>query len=281
FRRPRLHLVAFRLLRSGDDLGSPVLRLDLFQSRLGEVVRLDHQPLGHLAGAEDAHPVRWAFRQASLAQHRRIDRGAVGEVLVEIADIDHVIVLVPGGMTEAALGDAAEQLHLAAFKQLRRLLGAGTGPLALAAARRRLAVAAARSAADALLAPQLVNAVVNGRKVHYRVTPRRRATSSRVRSCDNPSMVALTRLMGLLLPCTFVRMLWMPHTSSTSRTPGPALTPVPGPAGTRMTRLPPKRPMTRCGMVSPLRETRLRRLSASWASLVAFSTAGGTSLALP
>ena len=65
-------------------------------------------------------------------------------------------------------------------------------------------------------------------------------------------MVALTRLIGLVLPCILVRMLWMPHASSTSRTPGPALTPVPGPAGTRTTRLAPKRPMTRCGIVSPL-----------------------------
>ena len=43
----------------------------------------------------------------------------------------------------------------------------------------------------------------------------------------------------------------MPAASSTSRTPGPALTPVPGPAGTRTTRLAPNLPTTRCGIVSP------------------------------
>jgi hypothetical protein len=94
-------------------------------------------------------------------------------------------------------------------------------------------------------------------------------------------MVALTRLIGLVLPCVLVRILRMPHASSTSRTPGPALTPVPGPAGTRMTRLAPYRPTTRCGIVSPriwILAWRRRRPSAS---LVAFSTAGGTSLALP
>ena len=64
-------------------------------------------------------------------------------------------------------------------------------------------------------------------------------------------MVALTRLIGLVLPCTLVRMLRMPQHSSTSRTPGPALTPVPGPAGTRTTRLAPYLPMTRWGIVSP------------------------------
>src|SRR5262249_46617147 len=144
-----------------------------------------------------------------------------------------------------------------------------------------LAVAAADAAADALLLLALVDAVVDGAEVHYRFTPRRRATSSRVRSSSRPWIVALTRLIGLVLPCVLVRMLWMPHASSTSRTPGPALTPVPGPAGTRMTRLPPKRPMTRCGMVSPLSWIFRCRLSVSWASLVAFSTAGGTSFALP
>src|SRR5260370_606978 len=35
-------------------------------------------------------------------------------------------------------------------------------------------------------------------------------------------------------------MLRMPHSSSTSRTPGPALTPVPGPAGARDALLPPE-----------------------------------------
>src|SRR5690348_18146641 len=57
-------------------------------------------------------------------------------------------------------------------------------------------------------------------------------------------MVALTRFIGLMLPWVWVRMVRMPHAASTSRTPGPDLTPVPGPAGTRITRLPPKRPLS-------------------------------------
>src|SRR5262249_19476736 len=149
---------------------------------------------------------------------------------------------VPAGMAEAALRHAAEQGHLAALEGEDWLLGAGTGPLALAAARRGLAVAAAGPPADALLALQLVDAVVNGAQVHYSVTPRSAPTSSRVRSCSRPLIVALTRLIGLVLPCTFVRMLRTPATTSTSRTPGPALTPVPGPAGTSTTRLEPYLP---------------------------------------
>ena len=109
-------------------------------------------------------------------------------------------------------------------------------------------------------------------------TPRKAATSSRVRNCMRPSRVAFTRFVGLVLPWVLVRMLRMPQASRTSRTPGPALTPVPGPAGTRMTRLAPKRPMTRCGMVPPLRVILFICL---WASLTPFSTAGGTSFALP
>src|SRR5262249_35217767 len=248
---------------------------------LGEVVGADGQLLGNLPRAQDADAVGRAVGQPGFLQGLGVDGGAVVEGAVQVADVHHEVMPVPGGVAEAALGDAAEELHLAALEEGGRLLGAGAGPLALAAARGGLAVAAADAAADALLLAVLVDALVNGRQVHYSVTPRRLATSSRVRRSSRPLIVALTRLMGLELPCTLVRMLRMPHTSRTSRTPGPALTPVPGPAGTRMTRLPPKRPMTRCGLVVPRSETRFWRRSVSWASLVAFSTAGGTSLALP
>src|SRR5262249_3300629 len=116
-------------------------------------------------------------------------------------------------------------------------LGAGAGILPLAAARGGLAVTATGPAADAFLGPALDNALMYCAEVHYRVTPRSWATSSRVRSSSRPCSVALTRLSGLVLPCVWVRMSWTPAHTRTSRTPGPALTPVPGPAGTMMTRL--------------------------------------------
>src|SRR5262249_60022099 len=219
--------------------------------------------------------------QAGGAQGVGVHGRPLVEGLVEVADVDDVVVPVPAGVAEAALGDAAEQRHLAALEDRRGVAGAGAGPLALVAAGGGFAHAAARAAADALLAGPLVDALVYGAQVHYRVTPRRRATSSRVRSASSPSMVALTRLIGLVLPWVLVRMLRMPQASRTSRTPGPALTPVPGPAGTRMTRLPPKRPTMRCGIVSPFIWTLTWPLSRFWASSEAFSTAGGTSLALP
>ena len=91
-------------------------------------------------------------------------------------------------------------------------------------------------------------------------------------------MAALARLIGLFEPKLLVRMSRMPAASQTARTAAPAITPVPGLAGTRMTRAAPKCPMMVCGMLVPcmamvimLREP----------SLTAFSTAGGTSLALP
>src|SRR5262249_31371412 len=149
----------------------------------------------------------------------------------------------------------AEQRHLAAFEILGGLLGARTGPLAFVAAAGGLAMPAADTSAHTFLLLHLVPAMVDGGQVHYRFTPPSRATSSLSRSIKSPRMVALTRLMGLVLPCVLVRIFLMPHASSTSRTPGPALTPVPGPAGTRMTRLEPNWPITRCGIVSPFKDT--------------------------
>ena len=83
----------------------------------------------------------------------------------EVADVDDEVVLVPGGVAEAALGDAAEQRHLAALEERREHLCAGAGVLALGAARGGLAVAAADAAADALLLA-LVDALVDLREVH-------------------------------------------------------------------------------------------------------------------
>src|SRR5262249_54187276 len=122
----------------------------------------------HFALAQDANAFGRSVRETRLPKRVAIDRRAVLEVLVQIADIDDEKVFRPGGVTEAAFRDAAEELHLPAFEEGRRLLGAGAGPLALAAARAGLAVPRAGTAADTLLPPQLVNAVMNGREVHSR-----------------------------------------------------------------------------------------------------------------
>ena len=58
--------------------------------------------------------------------------------------------------------------------------------------------------------------------------PRSFATSSGVRRPRRPAIVALTRLIGFCVPRLLERMSWMPASSSTARTPPPAITPVPG-----------------------------------------------------
>src|SRR5262249_42005715 len=152
--------------RQRDDLRGAPLGLDLLLGGLREVMRLHRQLLRHLAGAENAHAVRRALGEAGLLERFGVNGVAVLECLVEIADIHDVILLVPAFVGEAALGNAAEERHLAAFERERGLLGAGAGVLALAAARRRLAVARARPAADALLAPTRRDAMMYGGQVH-------------------------------------------------------------------------------------------------------------------
>ena len=81
--------------------------------------------------------------------------------------------------------------------------------------------------------------------------PRSLATCSGRRRLVRPSIVALTRLIGFWVPMLFESTSRMPASSSTARTPPPAITPVPGLAGRRTTWPAPKRPMIRCGIVCP------------------------------
>src|SRR5262249_53671404 len=185
-------------------------------------------------------------------------------------DVHDGVLLGPGGVAEPALRPPAVQRHLPALEQPAREPRAGAGVLALHAEAGRLALPGADAPADAPLELSLLDAGGNAGEVHDRcalfvcpgeaargfagsslqiATPRRRTTSSFVRSWSRPLMVALTRFSGFVLPWTFVRMLVMPQACSTSRTPGPAFTPVPGPAGTMITRLAPYLPPTRCGTV--------------------------------
>ena len=70
----------------------------------------------------------------------------------------------------------------------------------------------------------------------------------------------------------------MPASSSTARTPPPAITPVPGAAGLRNTRPAPKQPVVSCVIVAPCFGT---RKSAFLAASTPFWIASGTSFALP
>src|SRR5262245_44254548 len=280
-RGPRLHLVLDRLLGRGDQLGRPALGLDLLLGRLGEVVGLDDQLFGHVPGSENTDAVERLFRQPLGAEGLDVNLLAGGVEGVDIADVDHVELPGEHAVREPPLGEAAEQRGLATDERDAREACPGARELALVPEPGGLAVPGPDASADPALGLAFLAAGVNVGQVHYSSTPRSRAVSSRVRSCIRPSSVALTRLIGFVLPCVLVRMFLMPQAARTSRTPGPAFTPVPGPAGTMITRLPPNRPTTRCGMVTPRRLTRFCRLTFASPSLRAFSTAGGTSLALP
>ena len=73
-------------------------------------------------------------------------------------------------------------------------------------------------------------------------------------------------------------MSWIPASSSTARTPPPAITPVPGEAGFSSTRPAPKMPSVWCVIVEPCFGTRMRFF---FARSTPFWIATGTSFALP
>src|ERR687891_1133551 len=88
--------------------------------------------------------------------------------------------------------------------------------------------------------------------------PRSVATSSGRRRPCRPAIVAFTRLIGFWVPSDLERMSWIPASSSTARTPPPAITPVPGEAGLSSTRPEPKTPVVRWVIVAPCLGTRKR-----------------------
>ena len=110
------------------------------------------------------------------------------------------------------------------------------------------------------------------------VLPRLRATSSGRRRCLSPSTVAFAMLIGFVVPRLFDSTSRMPASSSTARTPPPAITPVPSLAGRSTTRAASKRPVISCVIVVPCFGTMKRFF---FASSTAFEMASGTSRALP
>ena len=110
------------------------------------------------------------------------------------------------------------------------------------------------------------------------VLPRSSATSSGRTSPRRPATVARVMLIGVVVPMLFARTSRIPASSSTARTPPPAMTPVPSLAGRRTTRAASKRPTISCVIVCPCFGTVKRFF---FASSTAFEIASGTSRALP
>ena len=110
------------------------------------------------------------------------------------------------------------------------------------------------------------------------VLPRCRATSSGRRRFLSPSTVAFAMLIGFVVPRLLASTSRMPASSSTARTPPPAMTPVPSLAGRRNTRAAPNWPRISCVIVVPCFGTVNRFF---FASSTAFEMASGTSRAFP
>ena len=81
--------------------------------------------------------------------------------------------------------------------------------------------------------------------------PRAFATSSGRRSWRSACSAAFSMLIGFVVPSDFASTSRMPPSSSTARTPPPAITPVPGEAGRSSTRAASKRPSDSCVIVWP------------------------------
>ena len=102
--------------------------------------------------------------------------------------------------------------------------------------------------------------------------------SSGRRRCLSPCTVAFAMLIGFVVPRLFARTSRMPASSSTARTPPPAITPVPSLAGRRNTRAAPNSPRISWVIVVPCFGTENRFF---FASSTAFEMASGTSRAFP
>src|SRR4029077_16541470 len=108
--------------------------------------------------------------------------------------------------------------------------------------------------------------------------PRILATSSGRRSSLSAAIVAFAMLIGLVVPRLFASTLRTPASSSTARTPPPAITPVPSEAGRSITRAASNRPSTAWVIVDPCFGTVYRFFFRSSTRLV---IGGGPSPPLP
>src|SRR5215216_1934777 len=172
---------------------------------------------------------------------------------------DGGVVLTFAGAADLAETQRSQRLLLAATPTVRRLdLGDDQA--------RHQAVAS--SAAGASSSPS----------TSLTVRPRSCATCWGLRSDCRAATVAFTRLIGFWLPRDFESTSLMPASSSTARTPPPAITPVPGDAGLSKTRPDPKMPVVPWVIVDPCLGTRNRSFLAR---STPFWIATGTSLAFP
>src|SRR5262245_45210636 len=146
-KRARLGLCCWLGLFRGDDFAGAAFGLDLRPGRGAESMGADGQFAGEVAITEDLDPSNRPIGQARAAQSGFIHSSAVVEP-IQGFEIDGQINRRVPGIVEPALGNAANERHLAAFKADADR-AAGTGSLALATASAGLAVAAGFTLAEA------------------------------------------------------------------------------------------------------------------------------------
>src|SRR5262245_21628047 len=138
------------------------------------------------------------------------------------------VVLALDGAADLAEAERLERVVLLAARAVRGL-HLGDGQLA------HQAGASSDSGTGSILSPPPPSSATLSRpsrpSTSRTVSPRSWATWSGLRSSRSASTVAFTRLIGFWLPSDFDSTSWMPASSSTARTPPPAITPVPGEAG--------------------------------------------------
>src|SRR4029079_3529779 len=170
--------------------------------------RLHRDEVGDLAElALELRPGRVLGGPADLAQAERAQRAAV---LLRLSDRR------PGLGHDDARHDST---------------ASGSGVSATAAASSRGAATAV-----GLAAASSARGVRDSGSTSEMDFPRERATSSGRRSRLRPSTVAFAMLIGLVGPMLFASTARIAASSSTARTPPPAITPVPSLAGRRTTR---------------------------------------------
>src|SRR5688572_13484831 len=133
-----------------DNFARAALAFNLGTSGGAKRMRADRQLASQLAGAEDLDAVSLAIGEPSLAQRLEVNASAVAE-LVQRFEIDGDVTRRVPRVVETALGDAADERHLAAFKTDADR-AAGTGGLALATAAAGFAVTAGLTLAETLAA---------------------------------------------------------------------------------------------------------------------------------
>src|SRR4051794_38705605 len=148
-------------------------------------------------------------------------------------------------LADPAQADRAQRVALAAVRPVRGLhLGDHEGAHAGVTSSAVVSSGAAASSDGASPLPASTTGGLPARPSTLSTDrPRSAAISSGLRRSCRPAIVALTRLIGFWEPSDFERMSWIPASSSTARTPPPAITPVPGEAGLRNTRPEPKMPV--------------------------------------